>query len=178
MSAIDPWEGLLDPGEVILWQGKPEPGVKLEWDSPFTAFFFIFFTGFSIFWMAMASKAPGPFWMFGLLFFGVGSYNLIGVHFWKAYLRRHQHYTLTNKRAFIGAQRFGKRSLVSHPITPETKLHYEEGTLSNIWFAEKVSKNFKNPSVEKIGFERLAKGREVFAKFREAQIASDHHPQK
>lgn len=178
MTEIDPWEGLLDADEVILWQGKPEPGVKLEWASPFAPFFFTFFTGFSVFWMTMASAAPGPFWMFGLLFFGIGSYNLIGIHFWKTYLRRNQHYTLTNKRAFIGTRKLGKRSLESHPITPQTPLRFEDGRLSNIWFSEKSHRTRNGTAVKNIGFERLSDGRIVFAKFREVQNAKAENTQK
>ncbi|MGC1494791.1 MAG: aspartate carbamoyltransferase catalytic subunit [Sulfitobacter sp.] len=178
MSAPDPWDGLLDPDEVVVWQGKPSPGVKIEWASPFTPFFFTFFTGFSIFWMVMASYAPGPFWMFGLLFFGVGAYNLVGIHFWKAYLRRNQYYTLTNKRAFIGAQKFGKRSLESHPITAETRLKFEDGDLSSIWFAEKSVRNKNGTTINDIGFEMLPHGRNVFTKFREVQNAQHQHSQE
>ena len=53
MNAADPWDGLLDPGEEIIWQGQPAPGVQFEWDNAFMPFFFLFFTGFSVFWMVM-----------------------------------------------------------------------------------------------------------------------------
>ena len=34
MSAPDPWAGLLDPGEEILWQGRPERGFALDLSAP------------------------------------------------------------------------------------------------------------------------------------------------
>lgn len=169
----DAWESLLDPGEVIIWQGQPAPGVRLEWDSGFQPFFFLFFTGFSLFWMVMASNAPGPFWMFGLLFFGIGVYNLIGVHFWKAMRRRNTCYTLTNKRAFIGTNLGGKRTLGSYPIAADTPLHFEEGDLADIWFAKETHRTQKGTIATDVGFQRLAEGREVFAKFRQIQRAVD-----
>ncbi|MEM8578578.1 MAG: aspartate carbamoyltransferase catalytic subunit, partial [Pseudomonadota bacterium] len=95
----DPWDGLLDPDERILWQGRPDPAIKLEWGHPLGAFLALFVTGFSVFWMNGAAQAGGFFWMFGLLFFAIGLYMLAGVHFWKAFVRRRTHYTLTNKRA-------------------------------------------------------------------------------
>ncbi|MEP5727836.1 MAG: aspartate carbamoyltransferase catalytic subunit [Sulfitobacter sp.] len=166
---IDNWEGLLDPDETILWQGRPENGVKLEWKSAFEPFFFLFFTGFSVFWMIMASQAPGPFWMFGLLFFGVGMFNLVGKHFWKAYLRNGTFYTLTTKRAFIGTTTGTKRKLESYPIRADTTLTYEEGALSSIWFAQIITQTKQGSSPSDIGFERLADGKAVYAKFREVQ---------
>jgi hypothetical protein len=173
MNDIDPWEGLLDPDEKIVWQGAPAAGVRLEWRSPMEGAMGLFFVGFSTFWMIMASAAPGPFWMFGLLFFGIGLYNLAGVHFWKAYHRRNTFYTLTNKRAFIASQTSGKRKLQSYPIGPEAALSIDEGRLSDIWFAEQYTPNSKSGSTtKKIGFERLDNGREVFAKFREVQRAA------
>lgn len=165
----DAWEGLLDPGEVIIWQGQPAPGIRLEWDSVFHPFFFLFFTGFSVFWMVIASQAPGPFWMFGLLFFGIGSYNLVGVHFWKAMKRRNTFYTLTNKRAFIGTNFAGKRSLESYPIAAETPLRFEEGNFANIWFGKQTHRTQKGRITTDVGFLRLAEGRDVYAKFRQIQ---------
>lgn len=165
----DAWESLLDDNEVILWQGHPVPGVRLEWTSAFHPFFFTFFTGFSMFWMVMASAAPGPFWMFGLIFFGVGSYNLFGIHFWRARLRRQTFYTLTNKRAFIGTVVWGKRKLDSYPITEETRLRFDEGKFSDVWFADKTTRTKNGSTQVKIGFERLENGRDVYAKFREIQ---------
>lgn len=178
MTDPDPWRDLLDPDEVLLWQGKPEPGVKLEWESPFETIPLLFMIGFPIFWMSGASKANIGAWMFGLLFLGAGLFGLFGIHFWKAYTRRNQHYALTNKRAFIGAQKFGKRTLESYPITAETTLKYEDGNLSSIWFAEKLADGNIRKSVQNVGFERLSNGREVLAKFREVQNANAKHSQK
>ena len=74
----DSWEHLLASDEEILWQGSPKAGVRLEWSSPFIPLFFLFFTGFSVFWMIQASKAGGFFWTFGLLFFSRAHLTLSG----------------------------------------------------------------------------------------------------
>lgn len=169
MNGNDPWAGILDHDETILWQGQPAPGVRNEWDSPFQPFFFLFFTGFSIFWMLMASAAGGFFWTFGLLFFGVGLYNFVGVHFWKARLRRNTFYTLTNKRALIGTSRRGRRQLDSYPITAQSQLQFVDGKFDDIWFEETQGYSNKRPTRLKVGFERLKDGRDVYAKLREIQ---------
>ena len=181
----DEWKGLLYHDEKIIWQGSPEGRVRLEWKSAFTPIFFLFFTGFAIFWMMTASwmigeadgagpGIQGPFrymWVFGLPFFAAGFYNLVLIHFWKARERRRTHYTLTNQRAFIGKTGItGKRSLTSHPITADTNLTISEGATSDVSFAKETKKNADgDPYVISIGFEDLANGREVYALMRKLQ---------
>lgn len=170
----DGWEGLLASDEVVLWQGTPEGRVRAEWSSPFQPFFFLFFTGFSVFWMTMASKAGGFFWTFGLLFFGVGVFNLIGIHFWKAYVRRHLQYTLTNRRAFIGNSTFGKRKLDSYPITGDTSLSFEDGQgVGDVYFAEKFRRTKNGTTVTRIGFEQITDARTVMGMMQYIQTKGD-----
>jgi len=172
VSAHPPeWQGILDEDEVILWQGRPEHRVKFEFRSAFEPLFFTFFTGFSIFWMAMASLAGGFFWMFGLIFFVVGSYNLIGQHFWKAHLRRATFYTITDRRAFIATNpAFGKRTLDSYPITPDTNLRIQdEKGLTSIFFSRETVQTGRSAQMQEIGFELLADGRDVYSKMRQLQ---------
>jgi len=169
----DPWSGLLDEDESILWQGAPEKRLRIEWDSPFAPVFFIFFTGFSVFWMIMASRAPGPFWMFGLIFFAIGIYNLVLVHFWKAFERRNTHYTLTNKRAFIASKGTWKgKTLESFPIASETPIGLVDGALSTITFASKTKMTNRQMTEVKIGFEDIANGREVYKLIRQVQAGA------
>lgn len=165
------WEGILDPGEVILWQGRPSASIRLEWDSIFHVFFFIFWTGFSVFWTVMAATmGGGPMWMFGLLFVGIGAYQLIGIHFWRAYLRSQTHYTLTSKRAFIAQQKFSTRSLDSYPIDPGTHLALtERGSTADLIFATRTHKNKRQITTQKIGFEQIPDAREVMSLMRQIQ---------
>jgi hypothetical protein len=164
------WQGILDPGESILWQGQPAPRLRLEFRSPFEPLFFIFFTGFSIFWMVMASQAGGFFWMFGLLFFFVGSFALVGQHFWKRYERSRTFYTLTDRRAFIATQTFGTRKLRSYPITPATVVELADGDPGSIFFATETSTDSDGDVTRtKIGFELVEGHRSVYARIREIQ---------
>jgi hypothetical protein len=163
------WQGLLDHDEGILWQGRPSGTIRLEFRSPFEPIFFTFFTGFSIFWMHGASKAPGHFWMFGLLFFAVGCYNLIGVHFWRAFARSQSHYTLTSKRALIATNILGRRKLTSYPITPGTTLEFVDGKLGSVFFAKEELRGRNGTTTVPIGFELIEDARAVSALFRKMQ---------
>ncbi len=163
------WEGILDSGETILWQGKPSGKLRLEFRTPLEVGSHLFFTGFSVFWMVMASKAPGPFWMFGLLFFGIGIYNLLLVHFWKAFERTQSHLTLTNKRAIIATAVMGRRTLKNYPISRATKLELVDAPLGSIFFATKEIKGEGSTTLVPIGFEMIENTRAVFALFRQVQ---------
>ncbi|MEP4196653.1 MAG: aspartate carbamoyltransferase catalytic subunit [Aliishimia sp.] len=169
----DEWAGILDADERIVWQGSPAPGLRLEWESPILPLFFTVFTGFSIFWMAIASMAGGFFWMFGLLFFGAGMYNLVGVHFWKAYLRRKTFYTLSNKRAFIATNAGRKRQLASYPIVEATTLELQfSGPKADIYFAKETKKTNNGTYEIAIGFEHIENGQDVYALMREVQVGT------
>ncbi|MGB0798407.1 MAG: aspartate carbamoyltransferase catalytic subunit [Planktomarina sp.] len=166
----DPWDGLLGANERIRWQGAPKARVRLEWASPFTPFFFLFFTGFSVFWMIMAGRSGGFFWTFGLLFFGVGIYNLLGVHFWNAYVRSQHHYTLTNQRAIIGTKLFGRKKLNSYPITKDIEITFEDaGDIGDIYFAKRETRGKNGITITPIGFEQIENPRQVLALMRQVQ---------
>lgn len=167
------WEDILDPSEAILWQGRPERHVHFYARDLPEMLMGVFFTGFSIFWMTMAFKAPGNFWMFGLVFFFVGLFTISRRNLLASLRRRFVWYTLTTQRAILteNAPFVGKR-LTSYPILAGTKLEFFEGEdLSDIYFAEMTSsfhvnrRHFRTP----IGFERIRDGRSVLALMRQVQ---------
>lgn len=172
MSSRDEWAGLLDEGEEILWQGRPEHRLRLEFKSPLEAVIAIVFVGFSIFWMNGAAQSGGYFWTFGLLFFAVGLYQLVGQHIWAAMERRRTFYTLTNRRAIIAKTSVtGTRRLKSYPIGPGTRVTLEEAHgLGSVHFATQTRTNSKgHETTRDIGFELLPDAREVLGMMRGLQ---------
>ncbi|MFK7938126.1 MAG: aspartate carbamoyltransferase catalytic subunit [Roseovarius sp.] len=165
------WDGLLAKDERILWQGQPSQKLSARPGEIFESLFGVFFTGFSIFWMSMAySMGGGPFWMFGLIFFFLGLYQVFGKYLWKSYQRGHTWYTLSDRAAYIAKDSpLGGRSLASYPITPDTELEFKSSTLSSVYFASETYRaNGKNHSA-KVGFENLTDGRAVYDQMLEIQ---------
>ncbi len=180
------WEGLLEPGERILWQGRPDS--RLVWADllQVQTLFGLVFTGFALFWIASAARmgrgfggggpVDGVFPLFGLPFVAVGLYMVVGRIFWDAFVRRGLNYTLTDRTAFIAANLMGRRKLERYPVGPDMKLVLEEGTPGTVWFAEKVThrpggwtgsgsnRSYRGPSTtrEPIGFRRIETPREVY----------------
>ncbi len=162
MSERDPWEGLLHEGETILWQGRPDSQPRIDFSRPMSLLMGGFFMIFSIVWMNMASRAGGFFWMFGLIFFCIGFYNSIGVHFRKAYLRAQTHYTLTSKRAFIATDVMGRKTLKSYPIEKSAEVELIDGPQATVTFAQQRKKTKKGYYSVPVSFEQIAEGREVY----------------
>lgn len=174
----DPWAGLLDEDERILWQGQPNGSTGLKASSFFKIPFALFFTGFSVFWMVMAAQSGGVFWMFGLLFFGVGVSMLFWEVFGGAIKRNSSHYTLTTKRAFIATNLpiQGKR-LKSYPINSETPLEFRDGIFPSVIFATEPRRGENGTYDIDIGFEGISDGRRVFALLRAIQRGDYQEPQ-
>lgn len=165
----DGWDGILDDDEHILWQGRPFDGFRFDFSQPHLLAMGVVLIGFSIFWMQMAARGGGYFWTFGLLIFGIGIFNAIGIHFWKTYVRRNTYYTLTSKNAFIATNLFGRKSLKTYHIENSTDLEFFDGPTQTIVFA-KVTKRGKHGSYQvPVGFEFIHDGRDVMKLLRGVQ---------
>ena len=170
MSAPAGWEGILDDGERILWQGRPDTKVSFKASHIFTFIFGLFFAGFALFWLIMASMAPGPFWMFGLIHFSVGIGLMLGPIFWPSWARRHTWYTLTDHRAFIATDiPMMGRKLRSFEIGAATPIDFMSGPPDTIHFAHEYKRTNDGSHRVDIGFERIENGAEVMRLIRHVQ---------
>lgn len=166
------WEGILFPGEEILWQGRPDGVFKLSGMGLFQAIFGIAFAGFALLWMVLAASGPGGFWMFGLIHFSVGLGLSFHGTFWPTFLRRHTWYTLTDQRAFIATNLpIRGRKLDAYPIDAETDLRMQYSDIPSVWFAHRLVKRQKRRGYNKvdIGFEQIHDAREVMDMMMEIQ---------
>ncbi|MBV7407624.1 aspartate carbamoyltransferase catalytic subunit [Maritimibacter sp. DP1N21-5] len=157
------WEGILDDGETILWQGRPLQDFHIALSNVVTIAFGIFFAGFALFWMVgAASMGGGPFWMFGLIHFSVG----VGIVFWSifgsTYSRRNTWYTLTDRRAIVATDfLFKRRSLVSYPVQ-DALVEFKAGPPDDIIFGHETKRGSKGRTYTvPVGFFRLEDGHAV-----------------
>lgn len=175
IGAVNSWDGILQPGEKILWQGEPDRRFRIRWLDLVPGAFGGLFAGFALFWMLMASHAGGFFWMFGLIHFCVGISMMVARPVGSWWMRRHSFYSLSNRRAFIASDRpFRGRELKSWPIGPETEIELVEGATDSVLFARKLIKRPRDNSyTRKIGFEGIENGREVLALMSAIQRGSE-----
>ena len=188
------WDGILEPGETVLWQGQPMPG--LVWRDMISDRLpiGIIFTLFSTFWIGvtiwMAATIDGPlllrllFPMAGLPFLGVGLYMLVGHLYWDALVRAGTWYTLTDRRAFIATDILGRRKLDSYPIDEMTGLSLIDGIPGDVIFAtvthsrprrvaapNRSRNRLAKSSRRQIGFRRITEARKVWRMIRDRQAA-------
>lgn len=164
------WEGILDPGERILWQGRPDQRLVFGGADLVNGIFGLFFAGFALVWMLIAAAGGGFFWTFGLLHFAVGLGIALGPSLWSMHRRRRTWYTLTDRRAFIATDtRFTGRTLRSWPIRPDTALTLAEGQPPSLWFAEELRRGKRGTFRVPVGFERIPDAPAVMALMRGIQ---------
>jgi len=173
--SVDGWENILDTDEKILWQGQPDGRFRLRGKNIALSIFGLFFLGFSLFWITMASTATSAtggaglmFPLFGLPFVLIGLYLVIGIHWFDALGRRKTHYTLTDKRAFIATGFLGKR-LKSYPIDGDTVLELRPGTPGSVFFAKEIRRGKNGTYRIPIGFELIPDAEKVYQIFRTVQ---------
>lgn len=105
--------GSLDPGERVVWSGRPRQGLVLRASDIVAIPFSLLWGGFAIVWEAIALRStfgsgprpPGPIaWLFplwGVPFVLIGLNLMIGRFFVDAYRRRQTQYAVTDCRALI-----------------------------------------------------------------------------
>lgn len=166
----DPWAGILDSDEVILWQGRPDASLDIGPTNWVGFVFGLCFAGFAMVWMLLAKQAGGLFWTFGLIHFSVGLGVALSSLFWASWRRRYSWYTLTDRRAFIATDLpLQGRKLSFYPITEDSNLKIEDGVPPSVIFKTEYRRRKKGSYPVPIGFERIAEAREVYRLMRQVQ---------
>ena len=163
-----PWQDHFQPGETLLWQGAPLPGVRNKARLTFLTIFGIPFllggiagaiAGLqTIFWKGQIGL--GLFILAIALILGGLGFILV---FWQwvdaARAHRTTRYALSNTCAYIA--RLGpKQSCNTYPIlaSSETALEHRNG-YDNLWFHLRHERDSDGaPTTTKIGFEGIADG--------------------
>lgn len=182
------WRGILAKGERILWQGTASARIRLLDIVSFETVFGLFFAGFAVFWVTMASGMTGGrhgppsfpfslFPLFGIPFILIGLHMIVGRIFYDAYKRRGTHYTLTNRAAYTATSAFGRRKLDRVPFDEMTELTLEDGNPGAVWFGERIvetsyrrkGRNRRRTTRTPLGFREIDDPRKVFGLLRDAR---------
>ena len=160
------WAAYLDPGETILWQGKPDARFVITFKAIGLTLGNMGALLFVAVWMALAAGMAGPAWIFGLVFVFSILKGIVTALAWDPFRRRYTRYALSTKRAFIAVSLpFRQRSLTTYPITSDMVLELKEARLGSLIF---------NPAPElpddyQAGFERITDAGHVHALIRQIQ---------
>lgn len=166
------WEGIMQPGEQILWRGQPIPRPNIL-RVVFGAAFGALFAGFALFWMVMAARGGGYFWMFGLIHFSVGIGLIAKVVLDERMRLRDTFFTLSTRAAYIARRHWLRgRQLETYPITASMPIMLSgDETTGNVVFANRTVRSKNGSRQVQIGFLDIAGAPTVFARMTQARDA-------
>ena len=177
----DRWDDYFEPGEVLIWQGAPEPGPRSYLLPTFMSVFGIPFflgglafagtgLGFLISMDNLADFGLGLFLTaFSVPFLGVGAGLTIGTWVYAFIDHKHVRYALSSKSAYL-AKSFFKHTLETYTIGADDAITLDQGRYDNVKFKtihERDSDGDK--TTRSIGFDGITNGREVYALIRQIQ---------
>ena len=168
MTADNSWDGILDAGERVVWQGSPTGRLRLEFRSVFHVIFMAFWGAIPT---AMVIANPAAlFLIVPAVFMGITLWFFVGQHFWAAHRRRNTFYTLTDRRLFVATSTLGKRKLESIPITRDLVIELDDKPEGNIWLEDGARTGvYVNGTKKKRGLEQLADARDAYRHLRAVQ---------
>jgi hypothetical protein len=172
----------LRPGETVLWQGSPVPGLHQRGKALFLMIFglpflliglALFFYGLSQLPQAAALPEAGLalfLTAFSIPFAGIGGFLVFGPLIEARTAHRDVRYTLTTRAAYV-QQAGWFPSLKVYPITPATALELEPGPrASTVWLHARLERDSDGVlETTKAGFENIAEADRVFALVRDLQ---------
>ncbi|MBA4490548.1 aspartate carbamoyltransferase catalytic subunit [Paracoccus sp. S1E-3] len=159
------WQGILDEGEQILWQGQPAKGIRFEAPDLRHIVPAIFIICFGLFWMSLAVQANLFMAAFGLFVVSSALWQTLGPIVRPAFIRARSFYTLTDRRAIIATDLpYQGRRLTSYPIDRATPLEYLASDPPSILFGPPTGD--KRP---RAGFNYIADADQVMAMMRKIQ---------
>ena len=179
--ALDRWDDYFEPGEVLLWQGAPEPGPHSYIGTIALSAFGLPFLIAGLTTAAMglgqllgmngvAELGLGLFMTaFSIPFLGAGAGMTIGAWLYAFNGHKFTRYALTNKRAYL-ATSFFKHSLTTYVIAPDDVITLTQGKLDTVRFKTVHDRDSDgDKTTQKIGFDNIKDGQEVYAMIRQIQ---------
>ncbi|WP_370342171.1 hypothetical protein [Pararhodobacter marinus] len=152
------WQSRLEPGETLLWQGRPDGRLVFVWRHAVEAVLALAF-GFGMLillgmFVLLLPQLVAMAVLPGVVFFGLVAFFLgPWLHLRDARRRRNTRYALTTRRAIIArSDRTGRVTVQSYPISADSPI----GTAWNgVTFARaRVRSGGRSHDVD-IGFERI-----------------------
>ncbi len=176
------WEDYFQPGETLLWEGTPKPGVhghvKIIGMALFGMPFLVIGAGVCIAGLTMLLGAQawqdvglGLFLtLFSLPFMGVGAFLVFGQWIAAAQAHRRVRYAVSTRCAYI-AQAWWTQKIESYPILKSTALGLEKGRRADtVWFHLRTEKDSDGDrTTTRIEFENIADGDRVYHLLRSIQ---------
>jgi hypothetical protein len=182
--ARDVLTGIVEPGESLLWAGRPAQGLRFTRSDLLQVPFSLIWGGFAIFWELSVIRGGAPLLMrlWGIPFVLVGLYMIAGRFFVDAYRRARTFYGLTDTRVLIVTVG-SMQKLTALDLAAQKEIQVEEGAggrgtirfgaAGASGFEMRIGRSNKN---EPPSFEGIPEVAAVYARIRESRRALRRGP--
>jgi hypothetical protein len=108
----------LQPGESIVWMGRPDPRIVFHHDDLYLFPFSLMWGGFTIFWERGVSQQNWSFGMlWGIPFVLIGQFMIWGRFLYARWKKKRILYIVTNKRVITTVDSATSPRVISYPIS-------------------------------------------------------------
>jgi hypothetical protein len=129
------WDGILQPGETMEWQGAPVQSLRWELNTPQALSFVVFGASGVAFFGMIYSKRSESIGNVMLVWLAWLAILTVVYHAWSFWNRRRTFYSLTNKRAFIATRHFGVLRLKAFQIAETSVLRLVDTDPGHVFIA-------------------------------------------
>ncbi|MFD2172695.1 hypothetical protein [Rhodobacter lacus] len=168
------WDGILQPGEQILWRGQPIR--RIRWGKLVAGVVFALgFCGIGGALSLAAAREGSLFWLVGLVLCLLGIAALVVTLLDERMRRNDTFFTLSDRAAYIARRHWAKgRVLESWPIRAGMEIALQGGDKAgDVIFASRTTGRGKEAEIEPVGFFDIIGAPEVFALLKHARDARE-----
>ncbi len=157
------WEDIFEPGEVLLWQGRPDPKIVWQKRHILPAILGLGVAGLGILWIFFTPLSSGYTAILGVFLLILAAFLAIAPPVMAAMVRKATWYSLSNKRGFIAMHREQVgRKLSAYVIDPDFEIKFDGQDPATIMFAIDIRQPGNASYIAKISFDRIAEGQKVY----------------
>ena len=164
------WEDIFEPGEVLLWQGRPDPAIVWQKRHILPVMLAISVAILGVIWIFFTPLGNGYTVVMGVVLLLLAAFLGIAPPVMSAMVRKATWYSLSNRRAFIAMHRpqVG-RKLATYVIEPDFEIKYDGNDPATILFAIETRQPGNASYLAKISFDRISDGQHVYGLMRAIQ---------
>ena len=157
------WDEILEPGEKLLWQGRPDGAAVWQRRHILPVAMGIGVASLGLVWIFLVPDGNVYTIAMGLIIIALGVFLGVGPPVMSSMVRKASWYSLSNKRAFIAMHRKNiGRKLAAYPIDPDFELQFDYKDPGTIIFVIETRYQGGAPYSVKIGFERIKDSEKVY----------------
>lgn len=164
------WDAILEDGEELLWQGRPDASVVWQKRHILPVVLGVGVAVLGIIWIFFVTQSNTYSVIMGLILIGLGGFLGVAPPVLASMVRKASWYSLSNKRCFIAMNRKNiGRKLAAYRVDPEFELLFDGKDPGTIIFAIETRQPGNAAYLVKISFDRIKDSQKVYQMMRDIQ---------